>query len=58
VYDEKTPVIVAKRRNKEAGEIFGVSKVKNRNQFETVHLFRVSLVLYPPKKSATVWISA
>ncbi|PMD64273.1 uncharacterized protein K444DRAFT_609225 [Hyaloscypha bicolor E] len=58
VYDEKTPVVVAELRNKEAGEVFGVSKIKNGNRYETVHLFRMSVILYPLKQTASVWISA
>jgi hypothetical protein len=50
--------VVAELRNKEAGEVFGVSKIKNGNRYETVHLFRMSVILYPLKKTASVWISA
>ncbi|KAF4635821.1 hypothetical protein G7Y89_g2262 [Cudoniella acicularis] len=44
-YDEKTPVIVAQLGNKEAGELFGVSKIKNGNRYETVHL--AQMLKYP-----------
>lgn len=57
-YDESTPVVVAEMGNKEAGEIFGVSNIKNGNRYETVHLRRMCIVLYPGKKVATAWISA
>jgi hypothetical protein len=58
VYDETTPVVVAELGHKEAGEIFGVSKIKNGNRYTTIHLARMSVVLYPIKKTAMVWISA
>jgi hypothetical protein len=58
VYDETTPIIVAELGNKEAGEVFGVSKIKNGNRYTTINLARMCVVLHPPKKVATAWVSA
>ncbi len=48
-------VFVTDLGNKETREIFGVSKIKNGNRYEIVHLGRICFVLYPAKKEAMLW---
>lgn len=56
-YDDQTPVIVAQLSNTAAGEIFGVSKIKNGNRYSTLHLAGMVVILYPVEKKAQAWLT-
>lgn len=56
-FDESTPVVVAELNNAQAGTVFGVSKIKNGNRMETVHLANMVVVFYPPTGKASCWVS-
>ena len=57
VYDENTPVVVAEMNHSQAGEIFGVSKVKGGNRMGTTYLSSMCIVFYPAKKRARAWVT-
>lgn len=50
-----TPVVVVNITNQQAGEIFGVTKIKSGNRMETTHLALMCLIFYPGTGKATVW---
>ncbi|KAJ7104370.1 hypothetical protein B0H15DRAFT_22552 [Mycena belliarum] len=56
-FSADTPVVVAELNNTQAGEVFGVSKIKNGNRMTTVHLASMIVVFYPPKGKASVWLT-
>ncbi|KAJ7640675.1 hypothetical protein DFH06DRAFT_619722 [Mycena polygramma] len=56
-FSEDSPVIVAELNNAQAGEVFGVSKIKNGNRMETVNLQSMMVVFYPSKGKASVWLT-
>ncbi|KAJ7185352.1 hypothetical protein C8R46DRAFT_881406, partial [Mycena filopes] len=56
-YTPDSPVVVAELNNAQAGEVFGVSKIKNGNRMETVHLQSMMVVFYPEKGKASVWLT-
>src|SRR5438046_8172710 len=51
-FDERTPVVVAELNHNQAGEVFGVSKVKGGNRMVTTYLLSMCVVLYPAQKRA------
>ncbi|KAJ7485802.1 hypothetical protein FB451DRAFT_1363603 [Mycena latifolia] len=52
-----SPVVTAELNNSQAGEVFGVSKIKNGNRMTTIHLQSMIVVFYPPKGKASVWLT-
>ncbi|KAF7325675.1 hypothetical protein MKEN_00417400 [Mycena kentingensis (nom. inval.)] len=56
-YNKDTPVVVAELSNAQAGEVFGVSKVKNGNRMVTLHLQSMMVVFYPPTGKASAWLT-
>ena len=56
-FDGTTPVVVIDMGNRAAGEILGVSKIKNGNRMATTDLDRLCVVYRPTEGKATVWIS-
>jgi hypothetical protein len=54
-FDKDTPVVVAELNGKQAGEVFGISKVKGGNRMEATHLRSMCVVFYPAKGTATAW---
>ncbi|KAI0460566.1 hypothetical protein F5B21DRAFT_13574 [Xylaria acuta] len=57
-YDESTAVIVAQLSSDAAGEVFGVTKIKNGNRYKTVYLAGMVVILYPGRKRAQAWVTA
>lgn len=57
VYDAKTSVVVAELNNEQAGEVFGVSKVKNGNRMVQISLQSMCVVFYPIKGRASAWVT-
>lgn len=51
------PTTVAQLNNAQAGEIFGVSKIKKRNRMENFHLSKMVVILWPKKRRAEAYIS-
>ncbi|KAK7463569.1 hypothetical protein VKT23_006915 [Stygiomarasmius scandens] len=56
-FDDTTPVVVANLSNKAAGEVFGVSKIKNGNRMSTYDLRAMVVILYPVQQKAQAWVS-
>ncbi|KAF9468123.1 hypothetical protein BDZ94DRAFT_1247244 [Collybia nuda] len=56
-FDESSPVVVAELNNTQAGVVFGVSKIKNGNRMETVHLSNMIVVFHPSTGKASCWVS-
>ncbi|KAJ7136632.1 hypothetical protein C8R44DRAFT_695542 [Mycena epipterygia] len=56
-YSQDSPVVVAELSNSQAGEVFGVSKIKNGNRMTTIHLQSMMVVFYPSKGKASVWLT-
>ncbi|KAJ7275689.1 hypothetical protein C8J57DRAFT_1177356 [Mycena rebaudengoi] len=56
-FSQESPVVVAELNNSQAGEVFGVSKIKNGNRMTTVHLQSMMVVFYPAKGKASVWLT-
>ena len=56
-FDDDTPVVVCPMNNQKAGEIFGVTKIKNGNRYSTFDLDSMSVILYPRTKKAQVYVS-
>ncbi|KAF7344357.1 Reverse transcriptase, RNaseH [Mycena sanguinolenta] len=56
-FSQDSPVVVAELNNSQAGEVFGVSKVKNGNRMTTLHLQSMMVVFYPSKGKASVWLT-
>ncbi|KAJ7717007.1 hypothetical protein B0H16DRAFT_1338409, partial [Mycena metata] len=56
-FTQESPVVVAELNNSQAGEVFGVSKIKNGNRMTTVHLQSMMVVFYPAKGKASVWLT-
>ena len=56
-YNESTPVVVAELSNAQAGEIFGVSKVKNGNRMANIYLNSMCVVFYPGTGKARAWLT-
>jgi len=56
-FDERTPVVVAELNHNQAGEVFGVSKVKGGNRMVTTYLLSMCVVLYPAQKRASAWLT-
>lgn len=48
-------MVVVDITNGQAGEIFGVTKIKSGNRMETTELRSMYLVFYPATGKATVW---
>jgi hypothetical protein len=57
VYDAESEIVVATLNNTQAGELFGVSKIKNGNRMVTFHLARMVVILYPRKSTAEVFVT-
>jgi hypothetical protein len=56
-FSQDSPVVVAELNNSQAGEVFGVSKIKNGNRMTTIHLQSMMVVFYPSKGKASVWLT-
>ncbi|KAI0012003.1 hypothetical protein F4779DRAFT_118822 [Xylariaceae sp. FL0662B] len=56
-YNESSPVVVARLSKEAAGEIFGVTKIKNGNRYATFYLLKMVVILYPEEKKAQAWIT-
>ncbi|KAF7316465.1 hypothetical protein MIND_00165600 [Mycena indigotica] len=56
-YSKDSPVIVAELNNSQAGDVFGVSKVKNGNRMVTLHLQSMVVVFYPATGKANAWLT-
>ncbi|KAF8205361.1 hypothetical protein K438DRAFT_1964437 [Mycena galopus ATCC 62051] len=56
-FSQDSPVVVAELNNSQAGEVFGVSKIKNGNRMVTIHLQSMMVVFYPSKGKASVWLT-
>ncbi|KAJ6470529.1 hypothetical protein C8R45DRAFT_836906, partial [Mycena sanguinolenta] len=56
-FSQDSPVVVAELNNSQAGEVFGVSKIKNGNRMTTLHLQSMMVVFYPSKGKASVWLT-
>ncbi|KAK7044443.1 reverse transcriptase [Favolaschia claudopus] len=56
-FSQDSPVVTAELNNSQAGTVFGVSKIKNGNRMETIHLSSMMVVFYPSKGKASVWLS-
>ncbi|KAJ7706714.1 hypothetical protein B0H17DRAFT_1001143 [Mycena rosella] len=56
-FSQDSPVVVAELNNSQAGEVFGVSKIKNGNRMTTIHLQSMIIVFYPSKGKASVWLT-
>ncbi|KAJ6562557.1 hypothetical protein B0H19DRAFT_1144952 [Mycena capillaripes] len=52
-----SPVVVAELNTSQAGEVFGVSKIKNGNRMTTIHLQSMMVVFYPSKGKASAWLT-
>jgi hypothetical protein len=53
-----TPSDVVELSNPQTGALLGVSKVKGGNRMATAHLGRMTVVIYPMKRKARVWVIA
>jgi hypothetical protein len=53
-FSQDSSVVVAELNNSQAGEVFGVSKIKNGNRMETVYLQSMMVVFYPPQGKASM----
>ncbi|KAJ7635046.1 hypothetical protein FB45DRAFT_744186, partial [Roridomyces roridus] len=56
-FSQESPVIVAELNNSQAGEVFGVSKIKNGNRMVTLHLQSMMVVFYPATGKASAWLT-
>ncbi|KAJ7822270.1 hypothetical protein B0H14DRAFT_2192265, partial [Mycena olivaceomarginata] len=56
-FSQDSSVVVAELNNSQAGEVFGVSKIKNGNRMETVYLQSMMVVFYPPQDKVSVWLT-
>ncbi|KAJ7512943.1 hypothetical protein B0H11DRAFT_1698531, partial [Mycena galericulata] len=56
-FSQDSPVIVAELSNSQAGEVFGVSKIKNGNRMTTLHLQSMMVVFYPSTGKASAWLT-
>ncbi|KAG5654181.1 hypothetical protein H0H81_006563 [Sphagnurus paluster] len=56
-YDQNTAVVVAELNNAQAGQVFGVSKIKNGNRYSTYHLASMMVVFYPSTGNASCWLT-
>ncbi|KAJ7154367.1 hypothetical protein C8R43DRAFT_885135, partial [Mycena crocata] len=56
-FSQESPVIVAELNNAQAGEVFGVSKIKNGNRMTTIHLQSMMVVFYPATGKASAWLT-
>ncbi|KAJ6615121.1 hypothetical protein B0H10DRAFT_2220625 [Mycena sp. CBHHK59/15] len=56
-FSQESPVVVAELNNSQAGEVFGVSKIKNGNRMTTIHLQSMMVVFYPSMGKASVWLT-
>ena len=57
VYDVNAPVVVAELDIIQAGEGFGVSKVKNGYRMVQINLRSMCVVFYPAKGRASAWVT-
>ena len=56
VFNEQTPVVVASIEGAlAAGEVFGKSKIKGGNRYETREVEKVEFVFFPPSEEARLW---
>ncbi|KAJ7785323.1 hypothetical protein DFH07DRAFT_726452, partial [Mycena maculata] len=56
-FSQDTPVVVAELNYSQAGEVFGVSKIKNGNRMTTIHLQSMVVILYPVTGKASAWLT-
>ncbi|KJZ69678.1 hypothetical protein HIM_10925 [Hirsutella minnesotensis 3608] len=56
-FDDTTVVVVVDLTHHQAGELFGVSKVKGGNRFATTHLAAMCVLFYPTRGTAKIWLS-
>jgi hypothetical protein len=56
VFNEETPVVVASIEGAlAAGEVFGKSKIKGGNRYETCEVEKVEFVYFPSTEEARLW---
>ncbi|KZP18733.1 hypothetical protein FIBSPDRAFT_893318 [Athelia psychrophila] len=56
-FDETTEIVVATLTNAQAGAVFGVSKIKNGNRYQSYDLAKMVVIFYPKTSQAEAWLT-